>query len=214
MTFCASESVLTQFKVIILLNPGLFECPQFLKKITFHSAGTLIFHDTSLFHSTRVSHLRGLLCARRQWLPQRQQHGKRRCRSLHALSAQQQRLGQEGSCHDYEMKDDTYISPIHLSYSHVAIFARFFCFLCAIVSINTIINTRAKVHIITFGISELTVNIPHTRRSRRALMTRTEQPNMSLKDRGRQKLLLIRVFRLDEMQFPTFGVFVYHTTGL
>lgn len=77
----------------------------------------------------------------------------------------------------------------------------------------TVINTRAKVHIITFGISELTVNIPHTRRSRRALMTRMEQPNMSLKDRDRNPLL-IRVFRLDEMQFPTFGVFVYHTTGL
>lgn len=83
------------------------------------------------------------------------------------------------------MKDDAYISPIHLSYSHVAIFALFSFFLCAIVSNNTIINSRAKVHIITFGISELTVNIPQMRRSRRALMTRTEQPNVSIKYRDR-----------------------------
>lgn len=82
------------------------------------------------------------------------------------------------------MKDDAYISPIYLSHSHVAISALFIPIsFVPFFSKNTIINTRAKVHIITFGISELTVNIPHTRRSRRALMTRTEQPNVPLKDR-------------------------------
>lgn len=54
---------------------------------SFHSAVASVIHHASLFHSTRVSHPWGILCAWRQWLPYGQQRRERRCGSLHALSA-------------------------------------------------------------------------------------------------------------------------------
>lgn len=63
--------------------------------------------------------------------------------------------------------------------------------------ITLLIVTMAKVQIITFGISELTVNIPHTRRSRQMC------PSKSEIDRNP---LLIRVFRLDVFVFQSIGL--------